>query len=161
MMDKELSHQEKCKLIEEMYEWLIKVVIRIGLGFQDAEDVVQEACCRFLKYPHIKKAAWLTRTTINLAFEFLKRRKRHLPLGDCSDIEAHYLEPWEIIHKKNTLTIVYRTIMLMDEKYRAVLVLRYYDGLSVKEISKRLSIPESTVLSRLHRARRILINFLT
>lgn len=160
-MDKELSHEEKCKLIEEMYEWLLRITIRIGLGFQDAQDVVQEACYRFLKYRGLRKAAWLTRTTINLAFEFLKRRKPYLPLDVCVDIESKYLEPWEIIHKKNTLKIVHSTLMLMDEKYRAVLVLRYYEGLSVREISKRLRIPESTVISRLHRARRILINFLT
>jgi len=160
-MDKILSQEEKCKLIEEMYEWLIRIVISIGLGFQDAQDMVQEACYRFLCYPRLRKAAWLTKTTINLAFDFLKRRKYHLPLDTCCDIEADYLQPWEVVHRKNTLRVVYRTIMLMEEKYRVVLILRYFRGLSVKEISERLGLKENTVLSRLYRARRLLINFLT
>ena len=159
-MDKELSHEEKCKLIVEMYEWLIRVVMSIGLGFQDAGDIVQESCCRFLQYP-VHSAAWLTKTTINLAFEFLKRRKNQLPLDVCIDMKANCLEPWEIVHKNNTCKIVYKTILLMEDKYREVLILRYFSGLSVKEISERLNVPESTVLTRLYRARRILINFLT
>jgi RNA polymerase sigma factor (sigma-70 family) len=161
-MDKVLSHEEKCKLIPEMYEWLIGVVINIGLGFQDAADIVQEGCCRFLQYP-VRRAAWLTRTVINLAFEFLKenRKKSRIPLDVCLDIKANCLEPWEIVHRKNTLKAVYRTILLMENKYREVLILRYFIGLSVKKISERIGVPERTVLTRLYRARRILINFLT
>lgn len=159
-MVRALSHREKCTLIEEMYEWLIGIAISIGLGFQDAQDVVQEACCRFLRY-EVSKAAWLTRTTINLCFDFLSRRKHHLPLDACIELEGKYLEPWEVVHKKNTYRMVYKTILLMEHKYRHVLILRYFVGLSVKEISQRLDLNANTVLTRLHRARRILINFLT
>jgi len=41
----------------------------------------------------------------------------------------------------------------LDEKYRAVLVLRYAEGFSVKEISNVLELTESAVKARLKRGR--------
>ena len=158
-MGKYLSHEEKCKIIEDMYVWLFKLTLYIGLNFHDAQDVVQDACLRFLQYD-VKKASYLTKTTINLSFALLKKRKYHLPLDVCLSKDANFLEPWALIHRKNTFKIIRKSIMLLDEKSRTLIILRYFGGLSTKEISERLSMNLKTVLSRLHRARKQLEKFL-
>ena len=45
-------------------------------------------------------------------------------------------------------------IAMLSEIYRSIIILHYYDGLSTKQISKKLCIPEGTVTWRLSEARR-------
>ncbi len=45
-------------------------------------------------------------------------------------------------------------IAMLSETYRHIIILFYYDGLSTKRISEKLSIPEGTVTWRLSEARR-------
>ena len=42
----------------------------------------------------------------------------------------------------------------LTEEYKEVTILYYYDGFSVKEISKILNLPQGTIKSRLSRARK-------
>ncbi len=42
-------------------------------------------------------------------------------------------------------------------KYRAPLILHRYEGMSYQEISDALSLPVSTIETRLHRAKKILL----
>ena len=44
----------------------------------------------------------------------------------------------------------------LPEKYRTVIILHYFRGYDVKELSAILKIPEGTVKYRLHRARELL-----
>ena len=43
--------------------------------------------------------------------------------------------------------------MDLEQKYRVVIVLYYYEGYAIKEIAKILRIPQGTVGTRLSRAR--------
>ena len=158
-MDRILSHEEKCKIIEDMYVWLFKLALYIGLSYHDALETVQEACLRFLQY-NARKASYLTKITINMSFALLKKRKFHLSLDVCLFKKANFLEPWVLIHKKNTINIIRKSIFQLDEISREVIILRYFKGLSIKEISERLSMNQNTVLSRLRRARKQLEKFL-
>ncbi len=56
---------------------------------------------------------------------------------------------------------LFRAIMALDAKYRAVIVLYYYEGWSVREIADILRVPPGTVGTRLARARDILKTILT
>jgi RNA polymerase sigma-70 factor (ECF subfamily) len=51
---------------------------------------------------------------------------------------------------------VQRLITQLPEKYRAPLVLRYFDELSCAEIAEVLGMPEGTVKTQIHRARKAL-----
>ena len=52
--------------------------------------------------------------------------------------------------------MVRRAIQELPEKYAAVVVLHYLEGLGVKEIGERLDMPLGTVKIRLYRARNVL-----
>jgi RNA polymerase sigma-70 factor, ECF subfamily len=43
-------------------------------------------------------------------------------------------------------------IAQLEEKYKTVIILRYYHELPIKEIAKILNYPEGTVKTNLHRA---------
>jgi len=49
-------------------------------------------------------------------------------------------------------------VMTLPEKYKKVIILYYYDELSVKEIAKILRITEAEVMKRMERGRKILRN---
>lgn len=51
--------------------------------------------------------------------------------------------------------------MRLEQKYRVVVLMYYYEGYSTAEIADILGVPLNTVTTRLSRARAKLKNFLT
>lgn len=94
---------------------------------------------------------WMLTVTKN---EALKIRKKRLILPGDETVEAllhpvkeHYDELWDVLQK-------------MKEEYRLVVVLFYYEGLSLRDISDVLNIPIGTVKSRLSRGKEEIRNVL-
>ena len=56
---------------------------------------------------------------------------------------------------ENDLDLV-RAIGMLKEDYRIVILLHYYQGLSIKELSLALNIPEGTIKTNLSRGRKCL-----
>lgn len=126
---------------------------------EDAEDVVQETfLCyhtqnkQFESEVHIR--AWLLRIAINKAKNILRsgRYSTSVPLEEY----MHTL-PFETEESQE----LFEEVMRLPEKYRIVVHLFYYEDFSVREIAKILRITESSVKTRLSRARNILRNILT
>lgn len=115
----------------------------------DAEDAVQEAFIKLItKAPEFEndehQKAWLLRVTVNISKNILKAaRRKNLPLTE----EIPYNE-------KSDDVLPY--VLSLDEKYRAVIHLYYYENYSIKEIAEILSLPSATVGTRLSRARKML-----
>ena len=55
---------------------------------------------------------------------------------------------------------VYSAVLSLPGKYRAVIHLHYFEGLSVAEIAQMLRVPEGTVKSQLSRGRALLRDML-
>ncbi len=114
----------------------------------DSEDIVQDTFVKLLKSDksfeseeHIK--AWLIRVAVNLAKNMVGSvwfsRKEEL----SEDIPTENAED-------NGLSAA---MAELDEKYAAVIYLHYYEGYSVREISRLLRISEPNVKARLMRGR--------
>lgn len=119
---------------------------------QDADDAVQEVFLRLLRYKvpfeseeHLRR--WLLRVTVNCCRDMLKSpwRKRRVSWEEV---------PETPVFDKPEQAALYREVMALPEKYRTVLNLFYYEELSVREIGALLEVGESTVTTRLARARR-------
>lgn len=117
----------------------------------DADDVTQEVFLKLYTYEknfesdeHIK--AWLIRVTANSSKNLLKANTRRLfvPIESVKEIPA------EADSENELLSL----IMKMKTDNRFVLYMHYYEGYSVKDISKILGIKESAVTSRLYRGRK-------
>ena len=118
----------------------------------DAGDAISNAILRGyenidqLKEPK-KFKAWMITITKN---EALKIKKKQLNLPGNETVEA-MLEP--VLDKHDELWDIIQTIR---DEYRQVLILFYYEDLSLKDIAERLDIPLGTVKSRLNRGRDLL-----
>ena len=121
----------------------------------DADDITQDAFMRLYMYKKSfsddeHKKAFLIRVTTNLFKDMRKSawfRKRteldeSIPAKDGIGDENKEIE--------STLCDY---ILELKPNYRAVIYLHYYEGYTTAEIAKILKIPESTVTTRLSRAR--------
>ena len=122
----------------------------------DSDDIVQEAFCRLamqqIDFIHEKQVrAWLFTTAGNLCKDRLRHWSNKVePLvNDCIS-ESNGAPDIE------TKMDLYDATMELPTKYREVVFLYYYGSFSQKEIAGQLSIPESTVHTRLRRAKSML-----
>ena len=128
---------------------MLKTAFSLLKSTSDAEDAVQEAFIKLItKAPEFEneehRKAWLLRVTVNISKNMLKSAKRkNLPLTE----EIPYVE-------KNENVLPY--VMSLDEKYRVVIHLYYYENYTIKEIAEIVSLPCATVGTRLARARKLL-----
>jgi RNA polymerase sigma factor (sigma-70 family) len=127
----------------------------------DAEDVVQEACLRALRffggYQAGNARAWLLRIVRNTAYSFLDK-KRPGDLADEFNETIHVGEP--VQHDAETALLQSVESQLLREaleglpvRSREALILRELEGLSYKEIAEVMDVPIGTVMSSLARGR--------
>lgn len=124
----------------------------------DAEDILQNVFLKLWKHPkefedelHIDK--WLTAVCINESKNYIKspfRTKR------SSYIDESIQEDFKSIKNLD----LFNTVMSLPKKERTVIHLFYYEDMSVKEIARVLKIKESSVKTRLCRARKSIKNIL-
>ncbi len=137
------------KAVKAHSESMLRAAYSLLKSVPDAEDAVQEAFLKFIeKRPVFSDAshekAWLLRVTINISKNMLKASSRKaLPIQE--DI------PYE-----DKDSNVLQCVMALEEKYRTIIHLYYYEDYSIKEISSILNLPQATVGTRLSRARKLL-----
>lgn len=128
---------------------------------QDAQDIVQEACVRVLKFAHTFRGengrAWLLSVVRNTGYTWLKQN-RSLVLSEEIDrlVEAHAAEEDtgdSTAIRRLELDALAKALAALPVEFREVIVLREIEELSYREIAQVLELPMGTVMSRLARAR--------
>jgi RNA polymerase sigma factor (sigma-70 family) len=131
----------------------------------DAEDIVQEASLRALRgldrYAGGNARAWFLAITRNTAFTWLARN-RPKALVATEDIEtlaaADGAEtPEEALIAKASAAELELAIGALPPPFKETLVMRDITGLSYREIAEITGAPLGTVMSRLARARGLLM----
>ena len=127
----------------------------------DADDVVQEACLRALRFFDGFRGgdsrAWLLRIVRNTCYSWM-RRNHPSALTDAFDETVHGGETAgggveaELISRDESAR-VRKALEMLPVTFREVLVLREMEGFSYKEISEVTGVPMGTVMSSLSRAR--------
>lgn len=147
-----MNRSEFCEKVN-IYKYSLYIIAYAVLQNEaDAQDAV---CSAILKaYEHLdqlkdtrKFKAWMITITKNEAL-MQKRTRMELPgdeqvermLGSACD---QYHELWDVVQS-------------LKEEFRLVIVLFYYEDLSLKEIAKVLELPVGTVKSRLGRGREMI-----
>ena len=144
---------------DDVVRYYSPMVWRIALtktkSHDDAEDIFQEVFLRllrntkpFLTEEHRK--AWLIRVTLNCCnSHFVAPWKRNV--CSLSDIEVG-----DILDEstdEDEKIDVYAEVMRLPENMREVILLFYFEGMSVREIAEAVGTTEVNVKKRLSRAR--------
>lgn len=156
------GNQEAFTQIVETYQNPVHNLCYRMLGNpQAAEDAAQEtfwrAYSKINRYdPQRSFITWLLSIAAHYCID--QQRRKRLPTMDLNEIiEFNAKDPGPNPEKATIETEfsedVQRQLSQLNEKDRAVLVLRYYYECSEEEISQALSVTKSAVKSRLHRAR--------
>lgn len=125
---------------------------------QDAEDVAQEALVRaYRKIGSLRDAgrfrAWLVRIAWRLALD-LRRSGRRREVREQVFVETPRPGPDELAAQCEFRERLWVAIDALPETLRLVVVLGSLEGHTMNELSRLLDLPEGTVKSRLHEARK-------
>ena len=141
--------------LEQLYKKYRDNIFAIGLNYfgnpSDADDIVQETFYKlsksrtdFASEEHIRN--WLIRVAVNeckrISLSFWWRKRQPL---------EEYLET--ISFETAEEGELFSEVMKLKPKYRQAIHLFYYEGYSTTEIADILHVSQSTVTSRLSRAR--------
>ncbi len=127
----------------------------------DAEDVVQEAYLRALRFFGGFRGGdarpWLLAVVRHACYDWLQRNRPRQPLT-VFDEELHTgaeggADPVELLLREEDRAQLRRALGELPVEFREVLVLRELEGLSYREIGAVTGLPPGTVMSRLARAR--------
>jgi RNA polymerase sigma-70 factor (ECF subfamily) len=133
----------------------------------DAEDVVQDACVRALRFFSSLRddnaRAWLLSIVRNTWYSRFPKRggDRTIELDDTADERPGTdLDPEARVIQQQAVERVRLALEQLPPDFREVVVLRELEGFSYKEIATIVDVPIGTVMSRLARARERLIPIL-
>jgi len=130
----------------------------------DADDVVQEAFLRALRYfgsfrgEASQSRAWVLAIVRNTAHTW---RRRHR--ADASTMEFDETvhseatadeDPGSLLARRDSRAALAQVLDGLPHDLREVIVLREIEGLSYKEMSEVVEVPIGTIMSRLSRARK-------
>lgn len=129
---------------------------RVAYGYvnnrDNALDVVQNAICKALEnYGRLRNTEavkiWMYRILVNESLTFLKKNKREIPLQPEDMQEKIYLE-----RAYDEDVSVLDQVRKLPTQMQTVIILHYYEELTLKEISLVTDVNLSTVKTRLYSA---------
>lgn len=143
-------------LIKNNKEYLYKMAFLYVKDEQDALEVIHETVYRaFLNIEKLKKAkffnTWITKILINVSIDFLKKKEKNEMLDESTPIKKERCE----ISTEEKLDL-YNAIDLLNDNYKTVIIMMYFNDMKIKDISKVMEIPENTVKTYLRRAKQAL-----
>lgn len=122
----------------------------------DAEDAVSEAVLKAYENLHTLRKperfrSWIMQITANEARKLYRKKQRTSYVESVEDLAPAFMDDYHEL---------WDAVMKLEVIYREVIILYFYDSLSVKEIGQVLHIAEGTVKSRLFRGKRELKSML-
>lgn len=147
------------KLFQDYEQDIYKMAFIYVKNQNDALDVVQETAYRSFKtIKNLRKPqyfkTWLIRIAINCSLDLLRKRQKVVQLkpefeenisSDITDDIALEITVSDLIDRLNEIE-------------KGVVILRYYEGLTFKEVSETLDIPLGTAKTILYRSLKKLRN---
>lgn len=153
---KDKNYQLTVDALLRYQDAMYRIAMSTVRNADDALDIVQASALKALENYHKLKSpdsirSWLFRIVVNEAIDHIKASGREL-LGEENIPEAPYHEPAYDRSGED----VYEAVMKLPEQLRILVILRYYEELSLKEISEVTGINLSTVKTRLYKAHKLL-----
>ncbi len=146
------------QIVEKYGNRLLRTCYLILKDREEAEDIVQETFIKVFRNidsfrENSRLYTWIYTIALNLSRDILRKKKDMLTLEDewvgNNDVEYE-------VEKGIDRELLRKELFSINSLYREVLVLFYFEDLSIKEISNLLNEKEGTIKSKLSRGRNIL-----
>lgn len=139
-------------LVDECKEQLYRTAYAYVRDEEMALDIVQETVCKAytsiskLRNPKFFKT-WIIKIAMNISIDFYNRKSKVVyieqeellsKIGGVSSQEEERLYLLDIIEK-------------MDERYKKVIILKYFDDLTIQDIARILDMPVGTIKTYLNK----------
>ncbi len=163
-------------LLESNYDSVHGMLYRMTNNDDLAHDLTIESFAKAFRKLQTFKAEytfsrWLRRLATNHCIDSLrKQRPATVSLNQPKyDEDGNYIEsqlpdttpdPEECYIIKQKAILLKDVVNSLKPHYSTIIILRYFDGLSNEDISRRLNLPIGTVKARLFRARELLFQIL-
>ena len=164
------------KLMDNYKNSIYFIILKMINNTDDAEDLTNEAFSKaFNKLNKFKKnytfSTWLFRIAINNTIDFIRNKKptttslnRSFKNKDRKNVEMEIkdetMNPGEKTIHKQKVYLVRKYVSKLPSKYKQLIIYRYFDELSYKEIAKKTMSPLGTIKVQLFRARELLFKIL-
>lgn len=151
------------RLVESYQKPVYNLAYRMLGNSVEADDAAQETFIRMYTRLHTydperKFSSWLLAIASHYCIDVLRRRRVNWaslddlpPMVELAMPEAK--QPEQALLREQSADMVQRLLDTLGPAYRVPVVLRYWYDMSYQEIADTLGITESTVKTRLHRAR--------
>ena len=146
--------QTKREKLETYVTENINKIYRLAFSYvkneHDAEDIVNESvrkaldCIEQLRNEEFL-GTWFFRIVINTSNTYLKSKSKLIYLDEI-------VENSLTTEDKYQDTDLYDAVMKLDSKYRIVIILKFYEDMTIKRISEVLDENISTVKTKLYKA---------
>lgn len=141
------------EIIRNYKEYLYKIAFTYTKNEHDALDIYQETIFKaFLNINTLKNPkyfqTWITRILINTFNTNSKRNVEHFDIDDYTNKVSY--EDYSDIESKIDL---YDALDFLEDKYKIPIILQYFNGMSIKDISYILECNENTVKTNIRRGK--------
>ncbi|HKE01886.1 MAG TPA: sigma-70 family RNA polymerase sigma factor [Planctomycetota bacterium] len=135
-------------------DWLRALARRLVGDADLAEDLTQSAWVAALERPPAHgrpPRRWLAAVLRARAFDLRRRASRVLRREAAAARNEAQPSALEVVERLSTHRTVVEAVLELDEPYRATILLRFFEGLSAREIARRFEVPVATVRTRIAR----------
>lgn len=162
-------------LYERYKDTMFFMLLKMVGNKADAEDLVAESFEKAFEglkgySPQFAFSTWLFKIALNHAIDFIRKRRVEtcsLERGgtdeegvDVNEVASGDRTPVEEVIRGERAACTRDAVALMQDDYRRLIELRYFEEYSYEEIARELDWPLGTVKAKLFRAKRMLVNLL-
>ncbi|WPC41167.1 sigma-70 family RNA polymerase sigma factor [Clostridium sp. JS66] len=142
-----------CELIKINKEVLYKTAFYYTKNKHDSLEILDDVV--YKAYKSIKKLkrekyfnTWLMRILINSCINYINKRKRLIFFSKNIDIT----EKHKSVDNREELLDLYKAIDTLEDKFKMIIILRYFNDLTVPQIASIMDYPIGTVKTYIHKA---------
>lgn len=151
------------EIINQCKDNLYKVAYAYLKNEDEALEVVGETVYKaYMSIEKLKKPelfnTWIMKITINICINKIKKDSKIIYIDEYAKVES-FNEDYEDIEINISRNLdLYKAIDTLDEKFKSIVILRYFQDMKLSDIAEVLEMPEGTVKVYLKRALKKLEN---